>query len=289
MSLQRIAVITPAYNERQHVGALVDTMVAQTLRPIRWVIVDDGSTDDTEAVAKGRTASLDWIDVCGSSSTNHRSFASKAEAVNRGVRRLAMLDFDLLACIDADVCLPPDYLTEIADRFAADPNLGVAGGTYQHPVAHRITVDRPPAHHVPGPAQVFRREAFEQIGGYWPLRHGGIDTAANVAARMRGWETRSFPDLRFDHRRRMGTGGRGPIAAEYHKGLQDRDLGVLPVWAVLRSLRRLATPPYLVGGLARLAAFVIATARNRPRSVGPEFVKHLRTEQRRRLLAAFHK
>ena len=289
MSLQRIAVVTPAYDERDHIDALIDTMVAQTLRPVRWVIVDDGSTDGTEARARSGTASLVWVEVCGSSAKRGRSFASKADAVNRGAQRLASLDFDLLACVDADVSLPPNYLAEVADRFSSDPTLGVAGGTYQQPVGHRIAVDRPPAHHVPGPAQVFRREVFEQIGGYWPLRHGGIDTAANVAARMQGWTTRSWPDLRYDHRRRMGTGGRGPVAAEYHKGLQDHDLGVLPVWAALRSAQRLAMRPYLVGGLARLAGFVVAGVRHRPRSVRPSFVDHVRAEQRRRLSTALNR
>jgi glycosyltransferase involved in cell wall biosynthesis len=286
MGLERIAVITPAYNEREHIDALVETILAQSLRPNRWVIVDDGSTDDTEARVKKRTAGIDWVEVCSSSSTNHRSFASKAAAVNRGAQRLSTLDFELLACVDADVVLPANYFAELASRFAFDPSLGVAGGTYQHPVGHRLAVDRPPSHHVPGPAQVFRREVFEQIGGYWPLRHGGIDTAANVAARMRGWTTRSFADLRFDHRRRMGTAGRGPVAAEYRQGMQDRDLGVLTIWALLRSLQRLARRPYIAGGAARWAGFVVASARRQPRLVDPDFVTFLRAEQRRRLVAA---
>jgi GT2 family glycosyltransferase len=287
MGLERIAVITPAHNERDHIDALVDSVAGQSLQPVRWVIVDDGSTDDTEARAKERTVALEWVDVCGTSSTTHRSFASKATAVNRGAQRLSSSAFDLLACVDADVCLPPNYFAELADRFAADPSLGVAGGTYQHPVGRRVAVDRPPSHHVPGPAQVFRREVFEQIGGYWPLPHGGVDTAANVAARMHGWTTRSFPDLRFEHRRRMGTGGRGPIAAEYHKGLQDHDLGVLAMWAVLRSLQRLNKPPYIAGGVARLAGFIVGSARRQPRSVDAAFVEYVRAEQRRRLSAAF--
>src|SRR5690606_21683855 len=121
----------------------------------------------------------------------------------------------------------------------------------------------------------FRRQVFEQIGGYWAMRHGGVDTAANVAARMRGWATRSFPDLEFDHGRRMGTGGgRSPLAAEWHKGLQDRDLGSLPAWVLLRSLRRLSWRPYVVGSLARLAGFGWATCRGGPRSVDDGFVAH---------------
>ena len=283
--------ITPAHNEADRIGALVRSMAEQSLMPTRWVVVDDASTDDTATTVETIAAEvgLDIITVVTRSRSAGRSFSSKADAVNHGwgVLERDGVDADHLACIDADVVLPPDYFATVAEAFAADPLLGVTGGVYMHPVGDEMVVDRPPAHHVPGPTQTFRLEAWKEIGGYWRLPHGGIDTAANVAARMAGWTTRCLPDMVVDHSRRMGTGGgRHPVVAEFHKGLQDHDLGAHPVFEIGKVAKRTLQPPYVIGALSRFVGYLRASLR-RNRPVGNDFVSFVQREQldriRRRL------
>jgi glycosyltransferase involved in cell wall biosynthesis len=287
MTTPRIAVITPAHNEAERIAGLVASVRGQTVTPVRWVVVDDGSTDDTAEVVRTASGDLPWVDVIRRSADHTRSFSSKAHAVAAGRDALQDLDFDYLACLDADIRLEPTYFAEVIERFLADPALGVTGGVYAHPVGDRVVVDRPPEHHVPGPSQVFRARVFDDIGGYWPLRHGGVDTAANVAARMRGWTTRSWPDLLVTHDRRMGTGGgRHPVVAEFHKGMQDHDLGADPVFELGKLAGRLFRSPVLIGSLARLAGYVRDALRRGGPTVGREFVRFARGEQRHRMRSA---
>lgn len=293
-----VAVVTPAHDEADRVPALVASMLAQSAPPVRWVIVDDRSTDDTASVAEAATAGLDFVEVLRivedrrDGEGDGRSFGAKARAFAAGVDRLRADDpgHRFVACVDADVRLPATYLEEVVARFDAEPRLGVAGGRYRHEVRGRRVVQPAPPEHVPGPSQVFRREVFDAIGGYWQLPYGGIDAAANVAARVRGWRTRSWDDLVVEHDRRMGTGGgRRPLVAEFYKGRQDRDLGLLPLFEVGKVLRRTRRDPPVVGALARLAGYVVEALTPGGPSVDASYLAHTRAEQRSRMRATLRR
>ena len=258
MTTPRIAVITPAHNEAERIAGLVTSVRAQTVTPVRWVVVDDGSTDDTAEVVRAAAGDLPWVEVDPPIRRPDPVVLVEGARRGRGPRGAAGSRLRLPG-------LPrrrhPGSSRPTSPRSSSGsgpiPTLGVTGGVYAHPVGDRVVVDRPPEHHVPGPSQVFRAEVFDDIGGYWPLPHGGVDTAANVAARMRGWTTRSWSDLLVTHDRRMGTGGgRHPIVAEYHKGMQDHDLGADPLFELGKLAGRLFRSPVLVGSLARFAGFV---------------------------------
>ena len=109
-----------------------------------------------------------------------RTFAKKARAVNYGFSTVRATDAGVLGCLDADVALPEEFLARSADRFLASPRLGVTGGRFRHPVNGEMAVREEHHAHVPGPAQLFRWEAFAEMDGYLELRHGGIDTMANL-------------------------------------------------------------------------------------------------------------
>lgn len=289
----RIAVVTPAFNERDRIGGLIASVVEQTVRPVRWVIVDDGSTDGTAQSAREHSASLSFVTVVERRQDHSRSFSSKARAVATGYAELLHTTFDFIACIDADVRLPPNYFSEVMRRMNEDPSIGVAGGVYRHPVKGGFAVPLTASSHVPGPSQVFRRQAFEQIGGYWPLKFGGIDTAANVAARMHGWTTRSWHDLEVEHRRHVGTGGgRHPVVAGYYKGRQDYDLGNKPIFEMAKIGRRILQRRGVRRQLAVAVGYVWGAIIRQPREVDDDFVLYIRQEQsarirdaRRRLIA----
>lgn len=274
-----LAAVTPAFNEAGRLPALCESVRRQTQLPVRWIIVDDGSTDDTRARAIEATASLDFVTVVSREQHSDRSFASKVGAFQHGVSQLEGDSYDYLACFDADVMLPERYIEEIVRGLDQDPNLGVTGGLYRHPVGKKLVVDRPPMNQVPGPAQVFRRATFEDIGGYQGMPHGGEDALANVAARMHGWTTRCRPDLVVDHNRRMGTGGdQHPVRAEYHKGLQDHDLGAHPLFEVGKLVKRLTRPPYVVGSFARALGYLRGVV-DRTRTAPDDVISFWREEQ----------
>src|SRR3954464_15328520 len=126
----RYALITPAWNEESHLDELIQSVAAQTVLPLRWVIVSDGSTDRTDEIVRAAAATHPWICLLRRERASERHFAGKAHAVNAGFEALGGLSFDLVGNLDADITLPPNYYEFLIGRFAAMPQLGVAGTPY---------------------------------------------------------------------------------------------------------------------------------------------------------------
>ncbi len=283
-----VAVITPCLNEESTLAALVSSIAEQSHPPSRWIIVDDGSTDGSVDLARSLTAGLPWAEVIALSadSNGDRNFSKKARAVNTGYERMQQdgVTPDFIACVDADVELPSDFFEVAVQKFDDDSELGVTGGRFLHPVNGELKVRKEHDAHVPGPAQVFRRETFDAIGGYLELRHGGIDTVANYLARREGWTTSTFDDLTFTHARQMGTGGgRSLMRAAYQLGQQDWDLGTLPEFEALKVVKDLREEPIVIGSLLRAVGYLISVVRRRDRSTPPDVQSFIRAEQRARL------
>jgi hypothetical protein len=140
--------------------------------------------------------------------------------------------------------------------------------------------------HVSGACQLFRRECYEQIGGYQAVKGGGIDWIAVTSARMKGWKTRTFLDRVCHHHRPMGTAAAGRLQALYKLGRQDYFLGGHPLWQCCRAVFQMTRRPFVVGGLLLLAGYLRALARREARPVADELVRFHRREQMARLRRA---
>jgi hypothetical protein len=134
---------------------------------------------------------------------------------------------------------------------------------------------------------MFRRECWEEIGGYLSLPYGGEDAAAEIMARMRGWETRTIRDLPVMHHRATGIEGRGAIRSFYDVGRREAILGYHPLFEVLRTTNRLLAPPILAGGLVQLLGFLAAKLLREPLGLPKECVEFLRREQMERIRKLF--
>ena len=169
-STLRYALITPAWNEAAHLPELIRSVASQTVLPVAWVIVSDGSTDATDEIVRRASAEHSWIKLLRRERDKTRHFAGKAYAVNAGYQSIASLDFELIGNLDADMTLPPDYYAFLIGRFVADVNLGVAGTPFvedqSKPDAHTYAHAFADLSHVSGACQFFRRTCFDEIGGY---------------------------------------------------------------------------------------------------------------------------
>src|SRR5262245_7898469 len=274
--------ITPARNEARFIERTIASVVAQTARPIRWVIVSDGSTDGTDDIVKWHAAQHRWIELVRMPERRERHFAGKVQAVNAGYARLKDLDYDVIASLDADISFDGvDYFTFLLGKLAADCSLGLVGTPFQD----RSTYDYRfvSREHVSGACQLFRRACFEAIGGYVPVKTGGIDHIAVITARMKGWKTRTFTERVSLHHRELGTAQHGAFRARFRDGVLDYLLGSHPLWELFRTAYQMTRPPRVLGGLMLLAGFVAAACRGRERPVSPELVAFRRGEQMRRL------
>lgn len=278
--------ITPARNEGEHLGRLITAMTAMTRRPDRWVIVDDGSSDHTGALACAASAAHDWIVCERTDGSERRADWSKARRVNSVVARHAGPDTDVIVVFDADIEPPADYLEHVATAFATDATLGVFGGVCNYPDHLPVETEAFPADIVPGGAAAIRTRTWHDIDGFWELPHGGLDVAACLAAQMRGWTTRNDHDLVCLHHRRMGTAeGRSPLRSLHRRGREDHDLGAALWFEIGKALRRLHRGPIVLGSAALMSGYLRARITRAPHTPPPEFVAYVRSRGRRRTLA----
>ena len=210
--LPSYVLITPARNEEKYIETTIRSMVEQTVPPKRWVIVSDGSTDQTDRIVQNYAASFSWINLVRIPAQEGRSFAAKVRCFNAGYERLKDMEYDIVGNLDADISFDKDYFEFLMGKFAENTNLGVAGTPF---VEEEVTYDYrfTNIEHVSGACQLFRRQCFEEIGGYSPIKGGGIDWVAVTTARMRGWKTRTFTEKVCHHLKGIGTGNGSQLGA----------------------------------------------------------------------------
>lgn len=284
----KYVLITPARNEETFITETLDSVVAQTVLPERWVIIDDGSTDQTAEIVESYAKRYPWIELVRRVQDPDRSFASKAYAVSLGFERVIRFQFEIVGNLDADVSFEADYMEFLMRKFSEDCVLGVAGTPFTQEGNYDSSKDSfEGQNYVAGPCQLFRRECFQEIGGYVPNRAGGVDWIAVMTARMKGWKVRSFAEKRFHHHRSMGTADRGALRALFSYGEKDYYLGGSPVWELFRVTYRTTKKPVVLGGLALLAGYTWAALRRMKRAVTPELMHFHRVEQMKKLRAIF--
>lgn len=277
--------VTSARNEAKFIEGTIRSVVSQTLVPERWVIVDDGSTDDTALIVEKYLRKYPWIELLRRPNRPDRSFTGKALAVNSALEHVASLRFDVVGNLDADVSFEPDYMAFLIGKFALDSDLGVAGTPFTE-IGYDSSKDSfEGGNYVAGPCQLFRWSCFRDIGGYVQSHCGGVDWIAVMQARMRGWKVRSFPERRFHHHRPMGTAEKGKLAALFAYGRKDYYLGGSPIWQLFRVGYRMTKKPYLIGGLTLLAGYSWAAVRRTKRPISPELVRFHRHDQMQKLSA----
>jgi glycosyltransferase involved in cell wall biosynthesis len=279
----RYVLVTPAHNEEGFIEKTVASVIGQTLKPVRYVIVDDGSSDRTADLVRDVIAGHPWITLVRLPCRAERDFAGKVTAFNAGMAHLQEVEFDIIGNLDADVSLQPDHCEYLLAQFASDPRLGVAGTIYTQPGFDSTRDSFEGEECVAGPLQLFRRECFEEIGGYVSNRLGGVDWIAVTTARMKGWRTRAFTGRRFHHHRLMGTASTSAVGAMFAYGRKDYVLGGSPLWQIGRVCYRMTKRPFIVGGLALCAGYTWAAATRARRAVSQELLQFHRHEQRKKL------
>jgi len=274
--------ITPARNEALFIKRTIDSVLAQTVRPLKWIIVSDGSTDGTDEIVARYTANCHWVELIRLPERRERHFAGKVHAFNAGYTKIADLDYDVIGNLDADITFDEKYFEFLLQKFAENPKLGVAGTPFReesYQYDYRFTS----IEHVSGACQLFRHACFQEVGGYVPIKIGGIDLTAVLTARMKGWQTRSFPEKACIHHRQMGTAKQSALMVAFRGGKGDYMLGSHPLWEFCRCIYQMFRRPLLFGGLFRLVGFTIAMVRRAERLIPLDLVRFRRTEQMRRL------
>jgi poly-beta-1,6-N-acetyl-D-glucosamine synthase len=283
------ALMTAAYNEAAHIEKTIQSVLAQVVRPQRWVIVSDGSTDGTDEIVRSYALQHDFIRFMRMSRPPGHSFRTKVVALQAGQEHLFEVPFEFIGNLDADITVAPTYFEDLIERFHQNPKLGLAGGFVCEEVHGEFqgrTSNR--THSVAHAAQLARRECYEAIGGYQVLEYGGEDWHAQISANLKGWETEAFPDLPIYHLRHTGT-GTNLLRSSFRLGKLDYSFGSDPLFEAIKCSRRVASKPVVLGALLRFLGFAWLSLRREKRPVSQEFMSFLRFEQKARVAGMFRR
>ena len=277
--------ITAAHDEEAFIARTCESVLSQTLPPLRWIVVDDASTDGTAAIVERfRAAHPERIELLRLQRPPGRDFRNKVRAFDAGLARARQLAFSHVGNLDADIELRPDYYARMLAHFRNDPGLGIAGGMVHSCIGGAYVAQNVAPDSVAGAVQLFRRECFDAIGGYLPLRQGGVDAAAEIMARQKGWRVRTFGDVPVLEHRRTGTATADPLSARRREGARLRSLGYRWSFFVARCVRRSLEKPPVIGSLVALYGYLASAARRDPVVLPDDAIAYLRDEQRRKLL-----
>jgi glycosyltransferase involved in cell wall biosynthesis len=283
----RYALLSSAYNEELLIDKTIQAVISQTIRPVCWVIISDGSVDSTDDIIKKYCGQYSFIRYFRLEQNHTHGIVSKANALAFAYKSLQNIEYNYIGNLDADVTFQPDYFESLLQKFELNPSLGIGGGLiyersgpdFKSRISNRITS-------VAHAAQLVRRECYESINGYAALEYGGEDWYAEISARMRGWTARSFEDLRVMHHRPTG-GGNGLVNHRFREGKMDYSLGSDPVFEFLKCLRRIPENPFFFGAVLRFLGFLWCCVRGEKRLVSPDIARFLRAEQKGRIKELF--
>jgi biofilm PGA synthesis N-glycosyltransferase PgaC len=281
--LPSYVLITPARNEAAFIELTIKSVVAQIVRPIKWIIVSDGSTDGTDDIVTKYLAENPWIELVRMPERQERHFAGKVHAFNAGYDKVKGIPYDVIGSLDGDLSFDNEYFSFLLGKLSENSALGLVGTPFQDGQNKTYDYRFVSIEHVSGACQLFRRQCFEDIGGYKPVKGGGIDHIAVLTARMKGWKTRTFTEKVSLHHRPMGTAERGTFKARFKTGSLDYALGGHPLWELFRTCYQMSKRPFIIGGLTLLAGYFWAFATRAERPISPELVKFRRSEQMQRL------
>ena len=276
-------IITPARNEEAFIEGTIKSFIAQTVLPAKWVIVSDGSTDGTDEIVKQYMKSNRWIELVRMPEHRDRQFAAKVQAFNAGYEKIKGIDYHIIGNLDADITFEEGYFEFLLNKFDEIPDLGVAGTPFVEDLTRTYDYSFTNIEHVSGACQLFRRKCFEDIGGYLPIKGGGIDWTAVTTARMKGWKTRTFTEKVCFHHKKMGTGNSSAYIALFKHGQKDYYLGGHPLWQIFRTFYQMTKRPFIVGGLLIFFGFAWESLTRVERPVSKELIKFHQEEQMQRL------
>lgn len=280
--MTRYLIITPARDEAEFLEKTIRSVVNQSIRPVQWIIVNDGSRDATGEIIDRYAKLYPWITAVHRENRGYREAGrGVVHTFYEGYQHIQSSEWDFLVKLDADLSFPSDYFERCFLEFAADPSLGIGGGGIYHEVDGELKLETNPKFHVRGATKIYRRECWDALGGLVPSP--GWDTVDELKANMLGWTTRSFLDLRVSHYRYTGSAdgawkncvkdGRANYVAGYH-----------PLFMLIKCVKRLFKPPYLIGSVGLMWGFLAGYWKSAPRIADQKLIRYTRNQQLRRLM-----
>ena len=275
----RYVVITPSRDEERYIGHVLKSLVSQSVQPVEWIIVDDGSRDGTRQIVEQYVRKHDWIRLHHRADRGSRTAGSGVmEAFFDGFEQLKEKDWCFLVKLDADLSLPSDYFEKCFEHFQTRPDLGIAGGLIYCKRDSELQIDAPgdPPFHVRGATKIYRRTCWDQIGGL--LRTAGWDTADEIKANCLGWETGTLPDIKALQLRVTG-GAYGSWRDSVKNGRGSYLCGYHPLFLAARCARRFLKKPLSPEAFGLAYGYLYACVIKTKRAMDRDSIRYIRRQQ----------
>jgi glycosyltransferase involved in cell wall biosynthesis len=275
-------VISPCRNEAKYMRRTLDSVIGQSARPALWVIVDDGSTDETPEILAEYGRKHDFIKVVRRENRGHRSVGPGViEAFYDGYHSVPADEFKYICKLDLDLDLPPRYFEILIRRMGENPRIGTCSGKpyFLDAKSSKLISEKCGDENSVGMTKLYRRNCFDQIGGF--VRQVMWDAIDGHRCRMLGWIACSWdePELRFIHLRPMGSSQKGLFAGRMRHGFGQYFMGTGFAYMTASALYRMTRPPYLIGGAAMWWGYMQSMLKRRERLNDPAFRTFLRRYQ----------
>lgn len=250
----RYIIISPARNEQRYIEKTIRSVVSQTIKPLRWVIVNDGSTDNTEDIIRSYSQNHPWIQLINKPDRGLRELGGGViEAFNTGYDLIKDIDYDFIIKLDVDLSFESNYFEKLFKKFKKNPKLGIAGGSCYTLHNGKPKIEEAFKYHVRGPTKIYRRECFEDIGGLIPIL--GWDGIDEMKAQMKGWKTKSFKEFTVIHHRPTGHEA-GLLRTRISQGIACYVMGYSPIFILLRTICKMLQRPCIIGSILTLLSFI---------------------------------
>jgi poly-beta-1,6-N-acetyl-D-glucosamine synthase len=274
--------ISPVRNEEKNILMTIKAVCSQTIRPIKWIIVDDGSSDRTPEIVEEHAEEMNWISLMRLPDRGYYDLVGGGEikAFYKGYEQIKGQEFDFLVKLDGDISFSATYFEDIFKEFSENPRLGIAGGTVFYQEGEKLIPEKGYRYHVRGAARAYRRQCWSDIGGV--LDSLSWDAVDVYKARMLGWETMSFENIQMIHHVKTWTKG-GLIRGMMRSGRLNYLMGMHPLFLFAKVVRLCFIRPYMVRGLIMALGFIRSYILCEKRAVDGELMEYIRKEQIKRL------
>lgn len=275
-------IISPVRNEEEYVEKTIHSVINQTVKPQEWIIVNDGSTDRTPEIIKKYVKKYDWIRLLN---LEDRGFyypgTGIVNVVKNGYNSISKNDWEYIVKLDCDISVEEDYFENIFKEFEKNSNLGIASGAIYLFNGKKTKKEKSQFDHPWGASKIYCRKCFGQINAWEPMP--GWDLADNLAAQMKGWETRCFDEFKIYHYRGTGLRRRGLTSGRFLWGRFHYRYGYDPFYTLLKSIYRLSEKPVFIGGVSIFLGYIYATIIREKRLFDKDMRQFLRKKQRKYL------
>ena len=276
----KFAIVTPVKDEINHFPKTVKSILSQEVKPQKWIIIDDGSTDGTTEVIKKAEEENDWIEAIYREPNKKRKPGGEF-VLGIGLNKLNIDDYNFIVRMDGDLDFEKNYFRILFEKFDKNPKLGIASGVCFITRNNELVEEKHPRFHTRGPLKTYRTQCYKDINGL--LDCLGWDSIDELKANMLGWNTQSFPELKIHHLKRTQSSG-GIFTGGFNAGVGGYNSGYHPLFLLSRAFYILLLRRYKFYSIGMLWGYFSSLIKFRPKPIDKKLIKYIRKQQMNKLL-----